>query len=94
MRLIYLSIFFLKLTPYFISGIWNAFETSTWNWLQKQKNKPLDPLNQWAHDIVFDSKDEIVEFFPEEFASYDRYDKAYPDRFEAKYDENLNRINL
>ena len=86
MKLIYLSIFFIKLTPYFISGMWNAFQSTTWNWLQKQKNKPLDPLNQWAHDIVFDSKDEFVEFDAKDF------DKpSYV--VDAKYDENLNRIN-
>lgn len=84
---------FFVLIPVIINGIWDAFDMFIWNWLQKEKNKPLDPLNQWAHDLVFDSKDEFVEFFPEEFASYDRYDKAYPDRFDAKYDENLNRIN-
>jgi hypothetical protein len=36
--------------------------------------------------------DEFVEFDASEFAAYKRYDKAYPDRFRVKYDENLNRI--
>jgi len=85
-RLFQITFFITSLIPCFISGMWNAFESSTWNWLQKQKNKPLDPLNQWAHDIVFDSKDEIVEFDAKDF------DKpSYV--VDAKYDENLNRIN-
>lgn len=70
----------------------DALETNIWNYLQKDKNKPLPLWDEKDHDIIFGSKDEIVEFDASKFKEYEVYDKAYPDRFRVKYDENLNRI--
>lgn len=77
---------FFVLIPVIINGIWDAFDMFIWNWLQKEKNKPLDPLNQRVHDFIFDSKDEFVEFDAKDF---DRPSYVV----DAKYDKNHNRIN-
>lgn len=50
--------------------------------------------NFWENteNKMFDNKDEIVEFDADAFKEYRQYDKAYPDRFRVKYDEDHNRI--
>lgn len=51
-------------------------------------------INNFKEQLIepYNTKDEIVEFDASEFDAYKRYDRAYPDRFRVKYDENLNRI--
>ncbi len=84
--------FTIGLIPIIITGLWNSFESSVWNYLQKDKSKPLSKREEKVHNWLFDSQDEIVEFDASEFKEYAIYDRAYPDRFVVKYDENFNRI--
>lgn len=89
------------LTKGIATAVYDSVETAIWNKLQKDKSKPLSPFWEKVHNVVFnyDNKnshgnyvDEIVEFYDHQFKDYNTYDKAHPDRFVAKYDENHNRI--
>jgi hypothetical protein len=82
---------------------WDSFESAVWNYLQKDKSKRLSPFEEKVHNFLFNDQlktkrgvvvqlDEIQEFDEKDFAEYNRYDNAYPDRFVAKYDANHNRI--
>lgn len=84
--------FLLSLVPVSLGGLWITAETSVWNYLQKNKNKSLSDREEKIHNWLFGGKDEIVEFDASEFKEYEIYNRAYPNRFVVKYDENLNRI--
>jgi uncharacterized protein YyaL (SSP411 family) len=91
-KLFQIAYMVITLFPVMKEGLYNSFERAILNWLEREKRKPLSKFDQWWHDRVFGSENEIVEFDVEEFKDYAVYDKAYPDRFRVKYDENLNRI--
>jgi len=48
--------------------------------------------DEHLHDVMFESKDEFVSFDTEAFKEYYIYDERNTNRFEVRYDRNLNRV--